>query len=191
MWAQFFTNRAVRELLHRNHPLARPTCLSCLTTGGPDKEYGAASENSLGEFTKGLKEGGDGQLSRVLLTVIHLGWEIHTSPGRTLIQTMGQSRWLARDNPETNPITINGVSHMAEQLSRAPLPCCFLRWCPFPIKPFAFGTCVSSDNSFPSAKQEPTFGPWKRSLFLHNARRQIISLFTVNIPNLQNGDNRI
>ena len=25
--------------------LARPTCLSCLTTGGPNKEHGAATEN--------------------------------------------------------------------------------------------------------------------------------------------------
>ena len=111
-WTEFFTNRAVTELLHRNHPLARPTCLSCLTTGGPDKEYRAATENSLGEFTKGLNEGGDDQPPRVLLTVIHLGWEIHAPPGRTLIQTMGQSRWLARDNPEANPITITGVSHV-------------------------------------------------------------------------------
>ena len=27
-------------------------------------------------------------------------------------------------------------------------------------------TCVSSDNSFPSVRQEPSFGPWKGSLFL-------------------------
>ena len=27
-------------------------------------------------------------------------------------------------------------------------------------------TCVSSDNSFPSVRQEPGFGPWKGSPFL-------------------------
>ena len=27
-------------------------------------------------------------------------------------------------------------------------------------------TCVSSDNSFPSVRQEPGFGPWKGSSFL-------------------------
>ena len=27
-------------------------------------------------------------------------------------------------------------------------------------------TCVSSDNSFPSVRQEPSFRPWKGSLFL-------------------------
>ena len=27
-------------------------------------------------------------------------------------------------------------------------------------------TCLSSDNSFPSVRQEPSYGPWKGSLFL-------------------------
>ena len=29
-----------------------------------------------------------------------------------------------------------------------------------------FSTCVSPDNSFPSVKQEPSFGPWKGSAVL-------------------------
>ena len=38
---------------------------------------------------------------------------------------------------------------------------------PFPNKVSCFvSTCVSSDNSFPSVRQEPSFGPWKGSLFL-------------------------
>ena len=33
---------------------------------------------------------------------------------------------------------------------------------PFPNKISCFvSTCVSSDNSFPSVRQEPSFGPWK------------------------------
>ena len=33
-------------------------------------------------------------------------------------------------------------------------------WVPFPIEISYFvSTCVSSDNSFPSVKQEPSFGP--------------------------------
>ena len=40
-------------------------------------------------------------------------------------------------------------------------------WVPFPIEISYFvSTCVSSDNSFPSVKQEPSFGPWKGSSFL-------------------------
>ena len=38
---------------------------------------------------------------------------------------------------------------------------------PFPNKiSCVVSTCVSSDNSFPSVRQEPSFGPWKESLFL-------------------------
>ena len=38
---------------------------------------------------------------------------------------------------------------------------------PFPNKISCFvSTCVSLDNSFPSVRQEPNFGPWKGSPFL-------------------------
>ena len=38
---------------------------------------------------------------------------------------------------------------------------------PFPNKISCFvSTCVSSDNSFPSVRQEPGFRPWKGSSFL-------------------------
>ena len=43
---------------------------------------------------------------------------------------------------------------------------CSLPGCPFPIKSLALSACVSSDNSFPSVRQEPSFGPWKGSPFL-------------------------
>ena len=72
-----------------------------------------------------------------------------------------ESEWLAKDNPETNPITIKPktASHVAcGTFSWVPLPYCFPLGCPFPIK---FSTCVSSDNSFPSVRQEPSFGPWR------------------------------
>ena len=40
-------------------------------------------------------------------------------------------------------------------------------WTPFPSKVSCFvSLCVSSDNSFPSVRQEPRFGPWKGSCFL-------------------------
>ena len=38
---------------------------------------------------------------------------------------------------------------------------------PFPNKISCFvSTCASSDNSFPSVRQEPSFGPWNGSAFL-------------------------
>ena len=40
-------------------------------------------------------------------------------------------------------------------------------WVPFPNKISCFiSICVSSDNSFLSVRQEPSFGPWKGSPFL-------------------------
>ena len=70
--------------------------------------------------------------------------------------------WLAKDHPETNPITIKPetASHAAEQFSWVPLPYCSPPGCPFPIKSLGFiSTCVSSDSSFLSVRQEPSFGP--------------------------------
>ena len=81
---------------------------------------------------------------------------------------IGQARWLARDNPETNRIVIKpeSASYMSEQFSWVPLPCCSLPRRPFPIESFDLSILVSSDNSFPSVRQEPTLGPWKGVPFL-------------------------
>ena len=80
------------------------------------------------------KEGGYDQPPRAPLVRIHSGWEMCMSSQRTLSQTTGQARWLARGNLETNPITIKPetVSHMAEQFSWVPFSCCSLN-VPFPI----------------------------------------------------------
>lgn len=55
-----------------------------------------------------------------------------------------QNDWL-RDHPETNPIPIKPepVSHVAEQFSWVPSPCCSLPGHPFPIKSFALSVPVS------------------------------------------------
>ena len=59
-----------------------------------------------------------------------------------------ESEWLARDNPETNPITIKPetASHVAEQFSWVPLPCCSPPGRPFPIKSLALSARVSSQT---------------------------------------------
>ena len=56
-----------------------------------------------------------------------------------------QSEGLAKDNPETNPITIKleTVSHMAEQFSWVPLPYCSPPRHSFPIKSLALSAYVS------------------------------------------------
>ena len=55
------------------------------------------------------------------------------------------SEWLARNNPETHPITVKPktASHMAEQPSQVPLPSCSLPGCPFPIKTPSLSAHVS------------------------------------------------
>ena len=58
------------------------------------------------------------------------------------------------------------MSHAAEQFSWAPLPTALHPGGLFPIKSLALSACVSSDNSFPSVRQERSFGPWKGSPFL-------------------------
>ena len=37
--------------------------------------------------------------------------------------------------------------------------------------------CVSSDNSFPSVRQEPSFRPWKGSPFLQQIQKNIYFCF--------------
>ena len=56
-----------------------------------------------------------------------------------------ESEWLAKDNPETNPITIKleTASHVAELVSWVPLPYCSPPGCPFPIISLALSAHVS------------------------------------------------
>ena len=72
-------------------------------------------------------------------------------------------RMIGQSHPETNPITIKPktASYRAELFSWVPLPTA-LHQVPFPNKISCFvSTCVSLDNSVPSVRQEPSFGPWK------------------------------
>ena len=102
------------------------------------------------------------QSPRILLSGIYLGSVCDT-------RKAPESEWLARDNLETNSITIKPeiVSHMAEPLSWDPLPCCSLPGARLPNKVSCLvSTYVSLDSSFLSVWQGPTLGPWKGSPFL-------------------------
>ena len=80
------------------------------------------------------------QHPRILLAGLHLVWVIACTTRR-----YPESEWLARDNPETNPITIKPetASHTAEQFSWVPLPCCSPPGCSFPITSLALSARVS------------------------------------------------
>ena len=80
-----------------------------------------------------------------------------------------ESEWLTKDNPETNPITIQPEA--AESHGRAvllgSLKVLLSTQVPFLNKVSWFvSICVSSDNSFSSVRQQPSFRPWKGSPFL-------------------------
>ena len=151
--------------------------MSYFTTGAPGKERGTNKLPTTEEFQKSQKERGHASpyvlpTPRIFLAGIHLGWAMCTPPGRTLSQTMGQARWLARDSPETNPTTIKPetASHVAEQFSWVPLPCCPPPRRPFPIKSLALSARVSPWTvHFRVLGKSPLSGrPWKESPFLQH-----------------------
>ena len=89
-----------------------------------------------------------------------------------------ESEWLAKDNPETDPITIKSktASHMTQQFSWAPLP---FFWTLRTLHPGALPSkiscfvsiCVSLTIHFWVLDKSPLFGPGKGSTscnkFLH------------------------
>ena len=107
-------------------------CMSCFMTGGPGKEQGTNKPpptRRVGERSKG---------DTTCLTTSqnpslwHPSWLNKTYTTRK----DSESEWLAKDNPETNPITIKPktASHVKEQFSWVPLPSCSPPGRPFPIK---------------------------------------------------------
>ena len=73
-----------------------------------------------------------------------------------------ESEWLAKDNPENNPITIKPktASHMAELFSWIPLPYCSPFGCPFPVKSLAMSAHVSPQTIyFQVLDKSPVSGP--------------------------------
>ena len=93
---------------------------------GPGKEHEAKKPPSTTRVQEKSK-GGARCLPppRILLTGIPLGWACHQ-----------ETEQLAKDNLETNPITIKPetANHVAEKFSWVPLPCCSPPRHPFPNK---------------------------------------------------------
>ena len=108
------------------------------------------------EFGKGQKETPHVRPPPRIFSGIHLGWIRRAPPGRT------ESEWLAKDNPETNPITVKPktVSHVTEQFSRVPFPYCSPPGCLFPIKSLALSARVSPRTiHFRVLDKSPVLGP--------------------------------
>ena len=138
-------------------------CMICFTTGGSGKKHGTNKPSPTGRVWERSKGDTTCPTTSHNPSLWHPSWLNKACTTRK----DSESEWLAKDNPETNPITIKPEtgSHAAEQFSWVPLPADLHR-VPFPNKISCFvSMCVSSDNSFPSVRQEPSFGPWKGSPF--------------------------
>ena len=80
-----------------------------------------------------------------------------------------ESEWLARDNLETNPITVKAktVSQVAEQFSWVPLSCCSPPRCPFPVSSLTLSAPVSPWNICARVlDKSPVLGHGRVSLFM-------------------------
>ena len=92
-----------------------------------------------------------------------------------------ESEQLARDNPETNPIPIKPepASHVAEQSSWLPSPCCSPTGCPFPGKSLALSACVSAWTiHFWVLDKSPFMGPGRGPTFCNNATTSLTTPLT-------------
>ena len=124
--------------------------MSCLLeTKGPDKECCAAAENyyenSGGTKMRRKEMVHPAKLPETLkLEFLLVERCMHHQKDRVR-PNMSRGRELAKDNLKTNPITIKSkrVSHIAEQFSWVPLPCCSPPCSPFPKKLLALSACVS------------------------------------------------
>ena len=136
--------------------------------GGPCKEHGTNEPPPTGRVRKRSK--GDPMCPTTSQDPSH--WHPLWLSNACATRKDPESEGLARDNPESNPITIKPgtASHVAEHFSWAPLPSCSPPGGPLPNKGSCFvSTCVSSNNSFLSVRQEPHLGPWKGSPFLQHS----------------------
>jgi len=127
-------------------------------TGHPDKEYGTNKPPPTGRVQERLK--GD----TACLSTSQNPSRKHPSWMSDAWATRKDSKleWLAKDHPETNPITLKPCEPRGRAVLLGSLTLLLSTWVPFPNKISCFvSTCVSSDNSFPSVRQEPSLGPWR------------------------------
>ena len=141
--------------------------MRCFTTGGPGKEH----RTNKPPPTARVRERSKGDTACPTASQNPFCWHPSWLNKACTTRKNSESEWLAKDNPETNSITIKPKT--ATQFCRAvllgSLTLLLSARVLFPNKISCFvSTCVSSDNSFLSVRQEPGFGPWKGSSFLQH-----------------------
>ena len=124
--------------------------MSCFMTGDPDEEYRTNKPPRTGRVRERSK--GD---------TACLSISLNLSDACTT-KKVSELEWLAKDHPETNPITIKPetASHAAEQFSWVPLPYCSPPGCPFPIKSLVLSVHASPQTiHFQVLDKSPVSGP--------------------------------
>ena len=127
-------------------------------TGGPGKEHGTNKPPP----TRRVQERSKGDTTCPITSQNPSLWNPSWLNKVCTTRKDSESEWLAKDNPETNPITIKPKtsSHMAELFSWVPLPYCSTPRCPFPIKPLALSAHVSPRTiHFWVLDKSPVSGP--------------------------------
>ena len=139
-------------------------CMSCFTTRGSCKEH----RTNKPPPTRRVQKRSKGDTACLSTSQNPSHWHPSLLSDTCSTRKDSELKWLAKDHPETNPITIKPEPHGRAVLLGS-LTLLLSTRVPFPKKISCFvGTCVSSDNSFLSVRQEPSFGPWKGSLFLQH-----------------------
>ena len=132
--------------------------MSCFTTGGPGEEHGTNKPPPTGRVQERSKGDTTCPTTSQNLSLWHPSWLNKACTTKK----DSESEWLAKDNPETNPVTIKPEtsSYVAELFSWVPLPYCSPPRCPFPIKSLALSAHVSPWTSyFRVLDKTPVLGP--------------------------------
>ena len=143
-------------------------------TGGPGKEHGTNKPPPTRRVQERSKD------DTTCLTTSQNPPHWHPSWLNKACTTRKDSEleWLAKDNPETNPITIKlrTTSQVAELCSWVPLRYCSPPGCPFPIKSLALLTHVSPQTiHFWVLNKSPVSGPGRSSPSCNRKTRAWIS----------------
>ena len=127
-------------------------------TGGPSKEHGTNKPPP----SRRVQERSKGDTTCPTTSQNPSLWHPFWLNKACTTRKDSESEWLAKDNPETNPITIKpkAESHMAELISWIPLPYSSPPECPFPIKSLALSAHVSPRTiHFQMLDKSPDSGP--------------------------------
>ena len=136
--------------------------MSCFMTGGPAKEHETNKPPPTRRVRKRSKRDTTCPTTSQNPSLQHPSWLNKACTTKK----NSESEWLAKDNLETNPITIKPktASHVAE-LFWVPLPYCSPPRCPFPINSLALSADVSPRTiHFRVLDKSPVSGPGRHPL---------------------------